>query len=121
MKAADLKKLRARDLWCWDCGEANDLVPHHRANRGMGGSKELDNLQNVILVCAVYNGLMESDAQVAKRARELGHKISKFSDPSIAVFDNVTGLWYELDTQGGKEAIEGHQPVSKTHEGRSSS
>ena len=102
MKASELKKLRKRDSWCWHCGEINDLVPHHRANRGMGGSKALDNLQNIILVCALYNGLMESDAAVARKARKLGHKISKFADPAELVFDEFTGEWYRLDIQGGK-------------------
>jgi len=102
MKAADTRKLRARDLYCWDCGETDNLVPHHRANRGMGGSKVLDNLQNVILVCAEYNGLMESDAGIAMQARDYGHKISKFSSPSDAVFDRPGSKWYFLDLQGNK-------------------
>ena len=106
MKAAELKKLRKRDGWCWHCGEINDLVPHHRANRGFGGYKALDNLQNIILVCALYNGLMESDAKVAAEARRLGHKISKFSDPAELVFDNITQLWYQLDADGGKLSVE---------------
>jgi hypothetical protein len=106
LKQSDLKKLRERDKWCWECGETNDLVPHHRINRGMGGSKSLDNLQNVILVCALYNGLMESDSEVAKSARLLGHKISKFSSPSELVFDNITQSWYQLDTTGGKQVAE---------------
>lgn len=102
MKAAELRKLRERDKWCWHCGEVNDLVPHHRINRGMGGSKVLDNLQNIILVCAEYNGLMESDADVANSARELGHKVSKFSNSSVPLFDNISQSWYQLDVTGGK-------------------
>jgi hypothetical protein len=106
LKQSELKKLRERDKWCWDCGETNDLVPHHRANRGFGGSKALDNLQNIILVCAIYNGLMESNSEVAKTARLLGHKISKFSSPSELVFDNISQCWYQLDTTGGKQVAE---------------
>ena len=106
MKASELKKLRERDKWCWHCGEVNDLVPHHRINRGMGGSKVLDNLQNIILVCAEYNGLMESDADVAKSARELGHKVSKFSNSSVPLFDNISQSWYLLDATGGKLVTE---------------
>lgn len=102
MKQSDLKKLRERDKWCWHCGREDDLVPHHRANRGFGGLKSLDNLQNVILVCSLYNGLMESDAEVAEEARRMGHKISKFATPSELVFDNSEGIWYLLDMTGGK-------------------
>lgn len=68
----------------------------------MGGSKIADNLQNVILVCAEYNGAMESDAGVANLARDLGHKLSKFLAPSEPVFDNFEKRWYFLDTKGGK-------------------
>lgn len=103
MKASDLKKLRARDAHCWHCGQQEDLVPHHRANRGMGGSKSLDGLQNIILVCAEYNGLMESDAVVAEEARRLGHKISKFQTGNLPVFDKPLRKWYFLDMSGGKK------------------
>lgn len=102
MKQSDINKLRARDVWCWHCGVESDLVPHHRANRGFGGSKVLDNLQNVILVCSLYNGLMESDASVAEEARELGHKLSKFMSPTQPVFDKTLRKWYYLDEKGGK-------------------
>lgn len=81
-------------------------MPHHRANRGMGGSKIADNLQNVILVCQEYNGLMESDANVANQARDLGHKLSKFLSTSEPVFDNFSKRWYLLDTKGNKHETE---------------
>jgi hypothetical protein len=102
MKNSDIQKLRARDAYCWHCAKESDLVPHHRANRGFGGSRVLDTLQNVILVCSSYNQLMESDAEVANRARDLGHKLSKFASPTAPVFDNFTGRWYVLDEKGGK-------------------
>jgi len=102
MNARDTQKLRERDTWCWHCGTTERLVPHHRANRGMGGSKVADNFQNVIMVCADYNGLMESDAGVASLARDLGHKLSKFLSPAEPVFDNVSKRWYYLDTKGNK-------------------
>ena len=102
MKAKDIQLLRLRDQWCWHCGASENLVPHHRANRGMGGSKVADNLQNVILVCAEYNGAMESDAGVASLARDLGHKLSKFLSPTEPVFDNYSKRWYFLDAKGNK-------------------
>ena len=72
----------------------------------MGGSKVADNLQNVILVCAEYNGLMESDSAVANEARDLGHKLSKFLSPSEPCFDNYAKRWYYLDTKGEKHETE---------------
>lgn len=72
----------------------------------MGGSKVADTLQNVILVCAQYNGAMESDAEVASLARDLGHKLSKFLSPAEPVFDNYAKRWYFLDTKGNKVQTE---------------
>ena len=106
MKAAEVKKLRVRDEWCWHCGATANLVPHHRANRGAGGSKVLDNLQNVILVCASFNGEMESDPAVAAWARDLGLKLSRYSSPGNALFDNYAKRWYLLDTKGNKHETE---------------
>lgn len=102
MKSADIQKLRKRDDHCWHCGTTEDLVPHHRANRGMGGSKVLDNLQNLILVCSAWNGAMESDPASANLARDLGHKLSKFLSPGEPCFDNDSKKWYYLDLKGNK-------------------
>jgi hypothetical protein len=106
MKSAEVKKLRARDDWCWHCGATADLVPHHRANRGSGGSKVLDTLQNVILVCSRFNGEMESNAAVASWARDLGLKLSRYDAPNSPLFDNYAKRWYELDTKGNKHETE---------------
>jgi hypothetical protein len=106
MKNAQLNKLRKRDFYCWHCGSTDTLVPHHRANRGMGSFKALDTLQNIILVCADFNGRMESDAAVATWARDLGLKLSKFANPSEPVFDNYAKLWFTLDEQGNKTETE---------------
>ena len=72
----------------------------------MGSSKVLDTLQNVILVCSLYNGAMESDASVANEARDLGHKLSKFASPTAPVFDNWAKRWYCLDEKGNKYETE---------------
>jgi len=72
----------------------------------MGGSKVLDNLQNVILVCAEYNGRMESDALTAEYARDYGHKASKFSAPGHPILDTTRRTWYTLDKAGDKTECE---------------
>ena len=72
----------------------------------MGSSKVLDTLQNVIMVCSRYNGDMESDAGVANQARDLGHKLSKFSSPSAPLFDNYLKKWFYLDQKGNKHDSE---------------
>jgi hypothetical protein len=102
LRNSDLQKLRARDAWCWHCASESDLVPHHRANRGQGGSRLLDGLQNIILVCAQYNGAMESDSMVASMAREYGHKLSRYESPTAPCFDVWARKWYVLDEKGSK-------------------
>lgn len=101
LSKALLKKLQERDKWCWHCG-STDLVPHHRKNRQAGGSKLLDRLDNIILVCAQYNGLMESDADVAEQARKFGHKLRSWEEFRTAVFDRPSGTWYVLGEEGEK-------------------
>lgn len=108
MDKKSLKKLRARDAVCWHCGLDDDtLVPHHRLNRGMGGSRERDTLANVILVCARYNGLMESDSFWQARAREQSHKLLSWQKPDQSpVFDVSSQEWYLLDDLGNKVNVE---------------
>ena len=96
------KQLEERDKYCWHCGVDSDLVPHHRKNRKAGGSKLLDRLDNIILVCPVYNMLMESDADVAAKARTFGHKLRSWEDFSVEVFDTPSSTWYVLDEGGQK-------------------
>jgi len=97
-----------RDSWtCGLCGQVfqdGSLVPHHRANRGMGGSPKSDKPSNVLSLCSLCNGLIESDAIEATKARLLGIKISKF-DAQIAhlvpvkVFVDSAREWALLDDQ----------------------
>jgi hypothetical protein len=101
LSKALLKKLQKRDQWCWHCG-STELVPHHRKNRQAGGSKLLDRADNIILVCAQYNGLMESDADVAEQARLFGHKLRSWEEFRTAVFDRPTATWYILGEEGEK-------------------
>ena len=102
MNTAMLRRLRKRDPYCLHCGDTETLVPHHRRNRQMGGSKLLDRLDNLMMICSYYNGAMESNAVVAENARTYGHKLSSWDDFDTPVFDECTGEWYRLDIQGGK-------------------
>jgi 5-methylcytosine-specific restriction endonuclease McrA len=102
LSKAMLDKLLKRDAHCWDCGATDDLVPHHRRNRQMGGSSKLDRLDNLMMVCAVYNGLMESDLVTANQAREFGHKLASWQLFSESVFDKNNRTWYVLDERGNK-------------------
>lgn len=108
MNKKELRLLFKRDAVCWHCGLNDDtLVPHHRLNRGMGGSAARDNLSNVILVCSRYNLLMESDSFWAARAREQGHKLLSWQNPAVApCFDVSSGVWYRLNLDGTRVDLE---------------
>ncbi len=100
-----LKQVQERDQYCWHCGREDDLVPHHRKNRGMGGSKLLDNVQNLMMVCAEYNGEMESHAGVAASARGWGHKVPAWETTDGPVFDCVAFRWWVLLPNGWKVMV----------------
>lgn len=96
-------KLKARDSYCWHCGQDWELVVHHRQNRGMGGrGSSLDHITNLMLVCEAYNFQMESDAVVAQDAKEWGHKLASWESFKEPVFDRCNGIWYELQDDGTK-------------------
>lgn len=87
-----------RDQHCLHCGATEGLVPQHRANRGMGGSRARNVPSNIIALCAVANGRLESDADFAKLGRESGWKLETWQDPKTSpVFDSVSGEWFALD------------------------
>ena len=92
-------RLLARDGGrCLHCGATEGLVPQHRLNRGMGGSRLLETAANVVTLCAGYNGLIESDARAAEQAREYGWKLRPGTLPEAkAVYDMNTRRWYYLD------------------------
>ena len=107
MKPNEFKKFEKRDAYCVHCGLGNPyLVPHHRKNRGMGGSKQLDNPANILLVCAEINGLMESDSKIAKMARDYGWKLQSWQDPlAVLVYNAYNGKTYKLDDEYNKTII----------------
>lgn len=88
-------KYLERDGGCWHCGDATTAIPHHRVNRGMGGSKARDEASNVIVMCSKINGLMESDPIVAQMAREWGWKLESWQNPAeVPVFNTIQNKWF---------------------------
>lgn len=103
----DFARLVERDRYCLHCGATEALSPNHRANRGMGGSKAFDAPSNLVLLCSLFNGLIESDARAAALARKFGWKLSKYDDfRAKPVFDRVAGEWRLLDDHFGAIVIQ---------------
>lgn len=82
-----------------DGGESDTLVPQHRANRGMGGSRRANTLSNTVLLESQINSLIESDPVWQAEAVRRGIKVSKFVDPRmVPVVHAVHGLVFLTDT-----------------------
>ena len=96
-----------REAWpyCPHCGEDTELQTHHRRNRGMGGSKQLDRFDNLIRVCAALNYAMESNANIANEAKDMGWKLGQWQDFSQPVFDAINRTWWALDKDGTKTQV----------------
>ncbi len=98
MNIKEFQKYLRRDGGCLHCGVVDTAIGHHRANRGFGGFKALNNPANIIVMCSEVNGLMESDAEWAARARDFGWKISKFANPEFEpIYYPLEGRWFYLD------------------------
>lgn len=94
------KLLNARDghRCAWTGQDTETLVPHHRVNRGMGGSKQADNIANLVWLDAGLNGLIESDAHHAREALARGIKLRSWQDPTTTpIVHAVHGVVLLLD------------------------
>lgn len=106
MKPKDFARLVARDRYCLHCGATEALAPNHRANRGMGGSKAYDVPSNLVVLCSLFNGLIESDNRAQALAKKFGWKVSKWDNwREIPVFDRISGEWRLLDDDYGTIVI----------------
>jgi hypothetical protein len=65
---------------CCMCGRPAE-VANHRLNRGMGGRRSLNILENGCALCWACNDLIERDPDLAAKARELGVKLTDGQDP----------------------------------------
>jgi hypothetical protein len=98
MTKKEFQKYLDRDGGCVHCGDTETAVPNHRANRGMGGSRERDVPSNVVVLCAALNGLIESSADWAEIARSYGWKLSASESAAESpYYDLKTGRWFLAD------------------------
>jgi hypothetical protein len=97
-------KVLQRDVCCWHCGRIDDtLVPQHRINRGMGGSKLLDTPSNLVALCSESNVLMESDSEFREKALMYGWKLMRYQIPkNTPIYDFYKGDWFLVDDNWNK-------------------
>lgn len=94
MNKKQFQKYLDRDGGCVHCGDVETAVPHHRLNRGMGGSKERDVPSNIISLCSIMNGLIESESEAAEMARDYGWKLRSHQNPlTTNYYNSVKGEW----------------------------
>lgn len=106
MTPKQFQRFLNRDKHCLHCGTDTTLIPQHRINRGMGGSKKRDTPSNIIVLCAAFNGLIESDADAAEMARLSGWKLYSWDNPAeTPVFDNNLDKWFVLDEKFGRKDV----------------
>ena len=112
MTPKEFRKYLERDQHCWHCGQEEDLIPHHRLNRGAGGKNSKANQSsNIIAMCAKINGLMESDARWASKARDCGWKLSSYQNPNeIPIFDHSLGKWFIINNLFSKSPYGKNEP-----------
>ena len=106
MTPKQFQRFLDRDKCCLHCGTDTTLIPQHRINRGMGGSKLRDQPSNIIVLCSAFNGLIEADADAARLARQNGWKLSSWdSTLESPVFDNNLREWFILDEKFGRTVV----------------
>ena len=110
MTQKQFRKYLDRDESCWHCGATETVVPHHRVNRGMGGSKKREVPSNVIVMCSLFNGLMESQSNSALAAIQYGWKSPAYATPTEQpVYNMNDGCWYRLTDDYRKERLNEHR------------
>ena len=105
MNPKAFSKFLARDKSCVHCGAFDDtLIPQHRINRGMGGSKLLNKPSNIVVLCSAFNGLIESNAAAAALAMKHGIKLQSWQVPETTpVWYASESAWFLLDNEGNRE------------------
>lgn len=66
---------------CCSCGRSGSLELNHRINRGMGGSKLLDYIANLVTMCSGCNTALEADGSFRESGLRMGWKVQSWDDP----------------------------------------
>lgn len=105
MTPKEFQKYIDRDGGCVHCGETEAIAPHHRLNRGMGGSKPRGGLynarnapSNILTLCSTLNGLIEAHTASQAMARDYGWKLRNGDLPSeVPIWHSIRQQWFILD------------------------
>lgn len=94
MNEKQFRRYLQRDGGCVHCGETETVAPHHRQNRGMGGSKVRDVPSNIVVLCSAMNNAVESNAVTAALAKQYGWKLESWMNPmDQPVYYAPAGVW----------------------------
>ena len=97
------------------CGRRAD-TGNHRANRGAGGYRAANRLANGCAICSDCNFRIEYDAIAARKARELGVKISRHDDPELVPFYSpLFGMWAHLHDDGMTFDVDADEVTAHLH------
>jgi hypothetical protein len=72
----------------------------------MGGSKKRNHPANIVVLCSLVNGLIESNAIWRRKALMNGWKLGSWEDARfVPVFDVLSGRWWRLDDEFGRVEV----------------
>jgi hypothetical protein len=74
----------------------------------MGGSKARDVPSNIIVICSLANGQLESNATFAQMGRDFGWKLTQGQDPKKVPVWLADG-WYLLNDEFEKKRVNPHK------------
>ncbi len=72
----------------------------------MGGRRNKHRLSNVLWLCSITNGLIESDSQMASEARDRGIKISLHANPETIPVHYPDKRVFYLNDDGTRREVD---------------
>ena len=105
MNKKSFQRFLDRDVCCSHCGVTGEtLIPQHRQNRGMGGSKDRDRPSNIIVFCSAGNFMLESNSKFADLGRKFGWKLERHQVPELTPVYMGDG-WFLLDNDYNRTPV----------------
>lgn len=100
---------------CVSCGSTAGLTVQHRKTVGMGGTKTLPTVQELVTACLPCNQGFEAELQT--KALEHGWKLRRFANPAeVPVYYAWAHSWYLLKDNGLLKAVDRESGKTLTKE-----